>query len=72
MSRAWFAHYEKDMHKTERDRIVQVRVSEDELAKLHRLAEDGDESVSRMLRRLVREEAERRESATKARKETTR
>jgi hypothetical protein len=56
-----------------RDKLVQIFLTEDERRAVQELAASGDESVSRMIRRLVRAEAERRSaSAPKARKETKR
>ena len=66
MSRASPAHYRQSMApRTERTKVVQVRLTPEELEAMHLLAADGDESVSRLLRRLAREEADRRaEKAT--------
>lgn len=60
MSHACAAHYTKGMESSERTKLVQVRVSERELATLHDLATAADLSVSQLVRRLVREEADRR------------
>lgn len=44
----------------ERRRTLTVKMSDDELAKAHAIAEAGDESVGRYLRRVVAADYERR------------
>ena len=61
------------MHDAERTKLLQVRVSEAELVTLRTMAASEDLAVSQLVRRVLREEAERRnESAKPARKETKR
>lgn len=58
---------------SERTKLLQVRVSEAELATLRTMAAAEDLAVSQLVRRILREAAERRnESATTARKEKSR
>ena len=45
---------------TERHRTLTVKMSDDELAKAHAIAEAGDESIGRYLRRVVVADYERR------------
>ena len=51
------------MPRIERTKAFQLRITEEELATMHRLAGETDETVGRMIRRLVREEAARRENS---------
>jgi len=71
MSHSSVAHY---INKTpmEREKTVQVRLTALELERLHKLAHDSDETVSRMVRRLAREEWERRGLEAKETRATAR
>lgn len=45
---------------TDRPRTLTIKMSDDELAKAHAVAEAGDESIGRYLRRVVEHDYERR------------